>query len=144
MFVLPTTTAPAARSRRATWPSSVAGVRLAAPPKVVTVPATTFSSLIATGTPCSGPRGSPRCWAASREAASARASSVSTEVKALRCGSSAAMRASVDSSRSAAVIRDVAIASTWAATPPRVGSSGRCGTVGTPGAGESLVVIDEP
>ena len=53
--VLPMITAPASRSRRTTSPSAAAGVVFARPPNVVTQPATSISSLIATGTPCSGP-----------------------------------------------------------------------------------------
>jgi hypothetical protein len=58
-FVLPTTTAPAARRRRTTSASRSRGVRSdAAVPRAVGTPATSVSSLIATGTPSSG-RASP-------------------------------------------------------------------------------------
>ena len=53
-FVRPTTIAPAARSRATTWLSCRAGGPWAAVPQVVTSPATSASSLIATGTPSSG------------------------------------------------------------------------------------------
>src|SRR5680860_1447921 len=55
MVVLPTMTAPAARNRLTTALSATIAVEFARPPKVVTWPATSSSSLIAKGTPCSGP-----------------------------------------------------------------------------------------
>src|SRR5665811_8174 len=60
MAVLPMITAPAARSRRTTSASAGAGVEFERPPNVVTCPATSISSLMATGSPCSGPSSSPR------------------------------------------------------------------------------------
>ena len=48
------TTAPAARSRRTTSASAAAGSPNALVPRAVTSPATSVSSLIATGTPSSG------------------------------------------------------------------------------------------
>ena len=62
-FVLPMTTAPAARRRRTTSASRGRGVRSeASVPRAVASPATSVSSLIATGTPSSG-RASPRAAA---------------------------------------------------------------------------------
>ena len=74
-FVLPKITAPAARSRRTTSASSAAGPPCAAVPWVLTSPATSALSLIATGTPSSG-RSSPparrrSAWSASVSARSA-------------------------------------------------------------------------
>ena len=57
-LVLPMITAPAARSRRTSSASSAAGPPWAAVPWVVTSPATSVVSLMATGTPSSG-RSSP-------------------------------------------------------------------------------------
>ena len=71
--------------------------------KVVTHPATSSSSLIATGTPCSGPTGSPAARAASRRAASARAESASTTENAFNPGSRLAIRSSEASTASDAV-----------------------------------------
>ncbi|MCI1747619.1 MAG: hypothetical protein LKI24_05665 [Acidipropionibacterium sp.] len=63
-------------------------------------PATSFSSLMAIGTPWSGPSDSPRALTASRSFASARAASAMTAENALSCGSSRWMRASVCSTSS--------------------------------------------
>ena len=76
-------TAPADRSRRTTSASWVAGVVLPSPPYVVTVPATAISSLIAIGTPCSGPSGFRAATTRSRCDASTLASSASRTVIAL-------------------------------------------------------------
>ena len=89
-------TAPAARSRRTTSESAAAGVLFDVPPNVVTHPSTSFSSLMAIGTPCSGPSGSA---AASRSAASARARSASTTEKALSSGSRLSIAARHSSTR---------------------------------------------
>ena len=59
MAVFPTTIAPASRRRRTTSQSAAAGVLFPRPPNVVTQPATSSSSLIATGTPYNGRRVSP-------------------------------------------------------------------------------------
>ena len=75
--VLPTMTAPAARSLRTTSASSVLAGPYAALPYVVTSPATSTSSLIAIGTPSSGSR-SPASSRACAAAASWRAESAST------------------------------------------------------------------
>ncbi len=91
--VLPTTTAPAARSRRTSSSSAAAGsVEVAAEPCRVGSPATSMLSLIATGTPASGSE--VRSVRADRAAASARAASVATTWKAPSRGSSASIRAS--------------------------------------------------
>jgi hypothetical protein len=74
--VLPMTMAPAARSRRTASASAPTGPACAAVPQVVASPATSTSSLIATGTPSSR-RSSPAlrrasAWSASTSARSAR------------------------------------------------------------------------
>ena len=74
IVVLPTTTAPAARSRRTTSASSAARSVNAAVPRLVTSPARSISSLTATGTPSSG-ASSPAALRASAPSASARARS---------------------------------------------------------------------
>lgn len=107
MRVVPTTTAPAARRRRTTSPSADAGVLLPRPPKPVTTPATSFSSLIATGTPCNGPRTVPDASSASSAAASARASS-RTCAKAFSCGSRAAIVARLCSTSASEVVSPAA------------------------------------
>ena len=75
-WVLPTITAPAARSRRTTSASSRAGSPNALVPRAVTSPAMFVSSLIAIGTPSSGrvspPRRRPSAWSASVSARSAK------------------------------------------------------------------------
>ena len=90
-LVLPTTTAPAARRRRTTSASCVAGSPNAFEPRAVTSPATSVSSLIATGTPSSGRR-SPLPRRPSAWAASASARSASTTRNALRVGLSRPIR----------------------------------------------------
>src|SRR5205807_5523063 len=55
VVVLPTITAPAAFSRRTTSPSSVLASKYPSQPNGVVSPARSVSSLIATGTPSSGP-----------------------------------------------------------------------------------------
>ncbi len=57
-FVIPIGIAPAARSLRTTSPSAVSGGRYERDPRVTDWPATGMSSLIATGTPASGPSAS--------------------------------------------------------------------------------------
>ena len=120
MFVLPTTTAPAARSRRTTSASAAAGVVLPRPPNVVTRPATSSSSLIATGTPCNGPR-SPAC--VSRAAASASDSSARTVVKALSCPSYRWMRSRTPVTSSTDDTCPEATAAAWPVTPANQRSS---------------------
>ena len=56
-FVIPIGIAPAARSRRTTSPSAATGGRNDRDPRVTDWPATGMSSLIAIGTPASGPSG---------------------------------------------------------------------------------------
>ena len=119
--VLPTTTAPAARSRRTTSPSAPAGVTLARPPKVVTQPATSSSSLTATGTPCSGPRSA--AGTASRADASARASSSSTAVNALSRPSWRRIRSTVAATSSRELTCPSRTACAWPVTPAKKRSS---------------------
>ena len=71
MVVLPTITAPAARSRRTTSASAPARSPIAPVPRLVTSPARSISSLTATGTPSSGASSPAR---RRRSAASASAS----------------------------------------------------------------------
>ena len=115
--VLPTTTAPAARSRRTTSPSAATGVVLARPPNVVTQPATSSSSLIATGTPCSGPSASPRASAASRAVGLDAGPSASTTVNALKRGFSAAIRSSAASTTARADTSPLLVSRTVSTTP---------------------------
>src|SRR5439155_361561 len=66
-WVLPITIAPASRSRRTISLSAAAGCLITAVPKHVGSPATSWSSLIATGTPYSGrPSRSPSASARAR------------------------------------------------------------------------------
>ncbi len=81
-LVLPTMTAPAARSRRTTSESSVAGRMRPATPNEVGTPAMSTSSLTAIGMPSRGAV-SPAARLRSASAASASALSVSTSRKAL-------------------------------------------------------------
>ena len=74
IFVLPTTIAPAARSRRTTSASAAAGVTIAPVPRLVISPPISISSLTATGTPMRG-RLSPARTRASACAASSSARS---------------------------------------------------------------------
>ena len=80
--VLPMTIAPAARSARTTSASRSRGPPCDSEPHAVTSPATSVSSLIATGTPSSGRR-SPAPRRASAWSASVSARSASTTRKAL-------------------------------------------------------------
>ena len=82
VLVLPTMTAPAARSRRTTSESPVAGRMLPAVPKLVGTPATSTSSLTAIGMPSSGSC-SPAARLRSATAASSSACWVSTTRNAL-------------------------------------------------------------
>src|SRR3990172_9488613 len=76
MFVLPTITAPASRSRSTTW-ASYGGTKRSSirEPQVVRTPRVQITSLTAMGTPVSGPP-SPRArnWSASAACWSARSS----------------------------------------------------------------------
>src|SRR4051794_6929657 len=82
-LVLPTITAPAARNRRTDSPSPVAGPISPRQPNLVGSPATSVSSLTATGTPSNGSR-SPAASLRSASSASACAASARTHRKALR------------------------------------------------------------
>ena len=86
VLVLPTITAPAARSRRTTSASVPAGSMVPCAPKRVGTPATSTSSLTAIGMPSRGRSAVSRPEARSRSAAAASASawSVSTTRNALR------------------------------------------------------------
>src|ERR687898_3107997 len=94
-LVLPTTTAPARRSRRTTVASALATwSRKAGLPQVVWSPATSKLSLMVMGRPCSGPSWPPRSVASSAAAASARACSLRSSTTALSPGLTASIRAS--------------------------------------------------
>ncbi len=91
---MPTTTAPAARTRSTTvasyggrQPSRIRDEHVVATPRVQML------SLSASGTPASGPGSSPRATAASIASAAARASSASTRLNAWMSGSRAVDRA---------------------------------------------------
>ena len=95
-LVLPTSTAPAARSRSTTvasyggrQPSRIRDEHVVGMPRVHRL------SLSATGTPASGPGSSPAATAASTASAAARASSASTRLKAWISASRASMRGEV-------------------------------------------------
>ena len=120
MLVLPMITAPAARSRAVATPSSATGVDCEEPPYIVAWPATSFSSLIATGTPWSGPRAISA--APSRASASASASSAMTTRNALRRGSSRAIRPSRDSVSSREESSPARISSACLAMPAKARS----------------------
>ena len=98
VVVLPTSTAPASRSRR-TGTASSAGTWSAkiSDPIVVRTPLVNTRSFTENGTPWSGPSGSPRITAASARRAVSRASSAVTVMNALTVGWSASMRASTAS-----------------------------------------------
>ena len=94
MFVVPTTTAPAASSATTdgALPELVTSSR-PAEPHVFGTPATSMQSLIATGTPKSGsPAASPRARASSRTLARVIAASAVTEMKARLLSFSASIR----------------------------------------------------
>jgi hypothetical protein len=103
VFVFPSTTAPAARSRATavasrcgTWPASSGA------PQVVRSDAVSMLSLMVTGRPCSGPRSSPRAAASSAAAASARARSASSVTTAFTTGFSRSIRSRYTSTSFAA------------------------------------------
>ena len=85
VVVLPGSTAPERRSEATTGASSSHGPAgsIAREPRSVGQPRVTSRSLIATGTPSSGPAGSPRLQRASEARASACAASASTRQNAL-------------------------------------------------------------
>ena len=103
--VLPTTIAPASRSRRTISESAAAGSVKPSVPWVVSSPATSISSLSAIGTPSSG-RSSPPCSRASACSASSSARSARTTRKAFSCGSSRSIRSR--QSRTSSRRRDLA------------------------------------
>src|ERR1700737_294628 len=110
VLVRPMITAPA-RLRLATTGLSAAAIlsRKATTPLSVGQPAWSVLTLIVTGTPCSGPRVSPRACASSAASAVASASSSSTRTTALIAGFTACRRARQDS-----------VASRLAAGPQRI------------------------
>ncbi len=95
VFDLPTTMAPAARSRATTRPSAVADGASASQslPIVVGMPATSIRSFTRTGSPASGPLGSTR-------SASASASCARSATTAFSGGSWASMRLSASATSS--------------------------------------------
>ena len=103
-FVLPTMTAPAARSRSTTvasyggrQPSRIFDEHVVGTPRVQKL------SLSATGTPASGPGSSPRSMRRSMASAWARASSARTRLKACSSDSRSSMRARCSSTTSRAL-----------------------------------------
>ena len=121
MSVLPTITAPAAFSRLTTSASSRAGFVKAAVPWLVTSPATSTLSLIATGTPSSG-RSSPARTRALAWSASARAASWRTTLNAFSLGSSRSIRSRQASSSSRGVTSPARISSACRAAPAKARS----------------------
>ena len=108
LFVLPITIAPARsiRSAQMQLKSNTCSRSAGMPPYVAGQPGLKSNrSLIAVGTPCSGPSGAPEATAASASRARARASSNAWCTKALRLGSRSSMRAIVASSSSTAESR---------------------------------------
>ena len=124
-FVLPSTTAPASRSRTTTSASrsgtECSSARL---PAVVGSPATSMLSLTRTGTPCSGPRTRPSARSASSAAARSRASGARQRI-ALTSGFSVAIRSRYASTSPTLVVAPDAIAALTAATPAVSRSSSR-------------------
>src|SRR5579862_8716673 len=103
VFVFPTTTAPACLSS-ATCGASNDGTYEAkiGEPNVVLIPAVSARSLIAMGSPCSGPRNSPRAARESSSAAAEAACSGASVTIALTAGLTASILASTAASNSAA------------------------------------------
>ena len=117
-WVLPITIAPASRSRRTISLSAAAGCLITAVPKHVGSPATSWSSLIATGTPYSGrPSRSPSA------SASARARSAKTTRNALSRGFRCSMRSRHASTSSRGETSPAATISAWRATPAKTRSA---------------------
>ena len=106
VVVLPIMIAPASR-KRATATASVSGTLCSkiSEPIVVRTPRVLTRSLTENGTPCSGPRSSPRATASSARRASAIASSRATVMKAFRTGCDASIRLSAASVISTGEIR---------------------------------------
>src|SRR6266404_8453860 len=101
MVVLEKITAPASRNRAAGGASVAAGTSLVvAAPSGIGTPLVAMLSLIVTGTPSSGPIGSPFCQRSVDAFAAARAPSGSNAYSALMCGSHTAICASTSSSTS--------------------------------------------
>src|ERR1700716_3535933 len=101
MVVLEKITAPASRNRAAGGASAAAGTSLVvAAPSGTGTPLVAILSLIVTGTPSSGPVGSPFCQRSVDASAVARAPSGSNAYSALMCGSHTAICASTSSSTS--------------------------------------------
>jgi hypothetical protein len=96
VFVLPSTTQPALRSRLTSAESAPAGASSLrrSEPCVVTKPAASSRSFTPIGMPASGPGSSPAAICSSIRAASASARSASTATKALTFGFSASIRSS--------------------------------------------------
>ena len=93
VLVLPRTMAPAALRRSTEGASSVGTLSsFRREPQVVLIPLVMTTSLTATGTPCSGPRLSPRWTAASAVRACFRAESNAGVQKALSLGSICSIR----------------------------------------------------
>ena len=93
VFVLPRITAPAALTRSTTAESSSGTLSWkASDPPVVRIPRVSSRSLIEMGTPCSGPRASPRATAASASLAESMAWSAVTVKYELSRESSRSMR----------------------------------------------------
>jgi hypothetical protein len=99
IVVLPTTTAPAARSRRTTSASSAARAVKASVPRLVTSPARSISSLTAIGTPSNG-ASSPAALRRSARSASSRARAAYTAPNAFKSESSTAILANAKSTSS--------------------------------------------
>src|SRR6202049_3777673 len=101
MVVLEKITAPASRNLAAGGASTAAGTSLVlAAPSGTGTPLVAMLSLIVTGTPSSGPVGSPLCQRSVDAFATARAPSGSNAYSALMCGSHTATCASTSSSTS--------------------------------------------
>src|SRR5436305_1102173 len=102
MVVLEKITAPASRKRAAGGASAAAGTSLVvAAPSGTGTPLVAMFSLMVTGTPSSGPAGSPFCQRSVEAFAVARAPSESNAYSAFMCGSHIAICASTSSSTSA-------------------------------------------
>src|SRR3954469_4311827 len=101
MVVLEKITAPASRKRAAGGASAAAGTSLVvAAPSGTGTPLVAMFSLMVTGTPSSGPAGSPFCQRSVQAFAVARAPSESNAYSAFMCGSHIAICASTSSSTS--------------------------------------------
>src|SRR4051794_31072525 len=141
MVVFEKIPAPASRNRAAGGASTAAGTSLVvAAPSGTGTPLVAMLSLIVTGTPSSGPAGSPFCQRSVEALAAARPPSGSNAYSALMCGSQTAICASTSSSTSDGencLVRKPAIRSTALRSCSDVTASsdaGLCmGTYGEPG-----------